>query len=166
MDTSNKQQDPNLDKFDKWLKSSKIQPPKNRAALVRARIDEAPADLDDLLDEMLRQDPRMRNPQMILNVRNELEGADAANTGSHVWFKWLTPLAAAATLTFALVSFQSRAPHVSSPAIVAVEAQAAENFGPQLDSEVTQIFALAVNLKGDTDVTTLESVEDLAFLFN
>jgi hypothetical protein len=166
MDNSPHNQDDALVGFDKWLKESKIQPPSDMLPRVRSRLGEHPADFDDLLDELFLPDTRMRDPDMIRKIRLRIRDAEGESAGTVTWFKWLAPLAAAATLTLAFISFQSGSPDGPSPDIGPSGLTIVETSPSQLDSDVTQIFALAVNLQGDADMTKLESVENLAFLFD
>ena len=166
MENHHQEQDETLKRFDQWLRQSRIQPPAGLLGDVRERLQATPADFDLLLDDMLRCDTRMRDPDMVRKVRLRL-ATDSRLDGKEAWFNWLAPLAAAATLTIAFVSFQTSAPKgpfapSEQPAGLTMNV----NPTPQLDSSVTQIFALATNLQGGPDMTKLESVEELAFLFD
>jgi hypothetical protein len=96
-------------------------------------------------------------------VRSRL--TDSTREGNRLaWFNWLPPLAAAATLTLAFISFQANtpAPSTSNPPIPTLaHAESLES-----DLELTRIMVLAATLKGSADVTKLDSPEDLAFLFD
>ena len=166
MDNLHNDQDNTLNEFDKWLKTNKVQPQPNLLARVRARLGESGRNVDDLLDELFQCDTRLRDPEMVRKVRRQIDASDRHENGTVVWFRWLAPLAAAATLTLAFVSFQTQAPEAplsegSAPGFTIIETPPS-----QLDSDVTRIFALAVNLQSDTDMTKLEAVETLAFLFD
>ena len=157
--------DPELSRFDEWLREARVKASPQLLARVRERLDEGADELDPVLDDLLRPDPRLRNPAMVQKVRQRLGADPADRQRDPFWFKWATPFAAAATLTFAFISFQNQAPRVPLPenpeGIVRATADPVDN-----DPGLTQIFALASNLHGSTDMTKLESVEDLAFLFD
>jgi len=166
MDNSRQSDDSPLDGFDAWLRSAAVEPPPDFVARIRTRLRETPDMTDAILDELFLPDPTRRDADMVARVRQRLVEPVEVPSTSLIWFRWLTPLAAAATLTFAFIGFHSRAPqavHQESIATstIPVEAPAAEE-----DTQLTQIFALATNLHGTVDMTKLESVENLAFLFD
>ena len=77
--------------------------------------------------------------------------------------RWLAPMAAAATLALAVISFQSRGTQ-------AIQEQAPDHPVDSLavvdvDEDMMQIMALAANLESASDLSRLESVEHLSFLF-
>lgn len=166
MDTPEQFNDPELLAFDQWLNKGSVQPPANLLARVRAHLQEPPASLDESIDQLLQQNPDLNDPHMVWKVRAELQNETMTGNASPVWYRWLSPLAAAATLTLAFVSFQSSGPKpadadVSLPLQASVESPLSD-----LDSEMMQIIALAANLEGMSDLSKLESVENLAFLFD
>lgn len=166
MDTPEQFNDPELLPFYQWLNRSRVQPPANLLARVRAQLQKPSASLDESIDQLLQQDPHLNDPQMVWKVRAALANEPMTDKPSPVWYRWLSPLAAAATLTLAFVSFQSSGPR-SADTDVSLPLQAsAESSLPDLDSEMTQIIALASNLEGMSDLSKLESVENLAFLFD
>lgn len=167
MEKNHPEQENTLQQFDQWLQESRVRPPSDFLGRVKNRLNAVPEDFDEILDELLQKDTRLRDPDMVRKIRLRLAGADRTGDGKIAWFNWLAPLAAAATLTLAFVSFQTSAPEdpfasAEEPAGLTMNA----NPTPQLDSGVTEIFALAVNLQGGPDMTKLESVEELAFLFD
>jgi hypothetical protein len=166
MENSPNNQDKTLSQFDKWLKENKIQPSSDMLERIRGQLQDRPVDLEHLLDECFHPDTQLRDPDMIRKIRARLRGSERERTGTDTWLRWVAPLAAAATLTLAFVSFQSRSGEAPSTARALPASTAAEAPSVQLDSDVTQIFALAVNLHVDSDMTKLESVENLAFLFD
>lgn len=102
---------------------------------------------------------------MVEKVRLRIQSEVPESGASVVWFKWLVPLAAAATLTLTFISFQQSAPNggqLEAPSALTV----AEPGLSSVDAELMDIFALAANLEGGPEVAKLESVEDLAFLFD
>ncbi|MEX0325446.1 MAG: hypothetical protein AB3N33_05095 [Puniceicoccaceae bacterium] len=166
MEKKHPEQDKALSQFDQWLRQNRIQPRSGLLLRVRERLQATPRDVDSLLDELLQPDTRLRDPDMVRKVRLRMEATNREG-GKVAWFNWLAPLAAAATLTIAFVSFQTSAPEGPFPQGEQPPGLTMNvNSAPQLDSSVTQIFALAANLQGGPDMTKLESVEELAFLFD
>lgn len=166
MDTPEQFNDPELLPFDQWLNRSRVQPPANLLTRVRAHLQEPSASLDKSIDQLLQQDPDLNDPRMVWKVRAELANEPMADNSSPVWYRWLSPLAAAATLTLAFVSFQSSGPRPADTDVSLPLQASVESSLPDLDSEMTQIIALASNLEGMSDLSKLESVENLAFLFD
>ena len=167
MEDSPQSNDSELAKFDQWLSKPAVQPPAGLLLQVRAHLREFPDVADETIDQLLHMDPSLRNPQMLARVRAELEQETVKQAFPFNWFNWITPLAAAATLTLAFISFQSQAPRPATmrPHSPAVVQESIPGVQPE-DDQLTQIFALASNLHGATDMTKLESVENLAFLFD
>ena len=143
--------------FENWLKEARVPPPVNLAEQVRARLQETADPVDMALDELFQVDPGLARPGLAWKVRARLTGTSRRA----VWTRWMAPLAAAATLAVAFVSFQSTGPRVTPETPAAGLAAA-----PDLDSELTRILALASGLDATTDVAKLESVDNLVFLFN
>ncbi len=164
MDIPEQSIDPQLLEFDKWLKDSTIQSPNDMLERVRARLRNSPVLLDEKIDELFQQDASLTDPQMIWKIRGQLTETQIDSAPVQPWFKWLAPLAAAATLTLAFISFQSQGPQV-------IPDQGLGNLVTlgdtpvDLDEDMTRILALAANLNGIGDVSKLESVENLSFLF-
>ena len=103
---------------------------------------------------------------MVKKIRRRLALGDSRARPRADWFSWLAPLAAAAMLAFALVSFQSRAP-VNEAGPTGTPAPRIAPVPPaREDPQLTQIMALDANLAVDADMTKLESVDSLAFLFD
>ncbi|MEX0332262.1 MAG: hypothetical protein AB3N64_12650 [Puniceicoccaceae bacterium] len=166
MENKHSEHDKALSQFDQWLRQNRVQPRADLLHRVREQLQAGSGDFDGLLGEMLQCDTRLRDPDMVRKVRLRLKADDRVK-GKVAWFDWLAPLAAAATLTIAFVSFQTNAPEGLFPQDEQPNGLTMNvNSAPQLDSSVTQIFALATNLQGGTDMTKLESVEELAFLFD
>jgi hypothetical protein len=166
MENTSQQADETLDQFDKWLKENKIEPQSSLLPAIRARLHEEVADFDTVLDELFQPDTRLRNPDMVEKVRLRIRSEEPETAANVVWFKWLAPLAAAATLALTFISFQNRAPdgallEAPSPVLTVTEPAVSAT-----DPELIDIFALAANLEGGPEMTKLESVEDLAFLFD
>ncbi len=158
METHPQENDPQLARFEAWLKQPTVAAPGNLADRVRARLESAPDGVDPVLDRQFRMDPSLGNPHMVWQVRSRL----AAEERQSSWMAWLTPLAAAATLALAFVSFQATGPR---PVLeTASPERASDNL--DLDGELTEILALASALDGTPDVASLESVDALDFLFN
>lgn len=153
-----------LERFDAWLKVNPVTPDKGFLARLRSHLLQTPDSLEETIDGLLRPDPRLSDPHMNLKVRRRLEQS-ASSSKSAQWFQWLTPLAAAAVLTFAFFAFQTKAPDMPA-------SQATHSSSPQIvpetqdsDADLTQIFALAANLHAPADVSSLQSVDNLAYLF-
>lgn len=148
-----------LKQFDNWLRKSAVQPREGMAERVRARLQDA-SSIDGILDELLEPDYSLRDPSMLQKVRQRLQ--ESSQSGNRLaWTRWLPPLAAAATLTLAFISFQKQAPslpEMESPTLATVETM-------DRDIELTRIMILAASLQSSTDVAKLDSAEDLAFLF-
>ena len=166
MDPHRNSDSPELDRFDAWLRSRAVQPRTGFLQCVRARLADPDAELDRAIDQLFLRDPLLRNPRMAAIVRQRMGRQSQAAAPAPSWFNWLVPLAAAATLAAAFVSFQTRAPRPSLiegvPATAAVQGLEA---GTE-DIQLTEIFALASNLHGGPGLTELGSVENLAFLFD
>lgn len=164
MNDPSDQSDYLLDRFDAWLKKNPVVPDAGFLAAVRARLEQPTDELEKSINALFRPDPNLRDPQMAAKVRQRMERAYPPPSGGR-WFRWLTPLAAAATLTLAFVSFQMQAPdHVPS---MASDARPEPLIAPSVesDTDLTEIFALAANLHGPADVSSLQSVDNLAYLF-
>ena len=167
MDTPHRDEDSQLLQFNNWLKGSRVQPPADMLARVRERLRNSPASIDDHIDQLLRPDPSLSDPQMAWKVRGRLATDLQQESSARAWLRWLVPLAAAAALALAFVSFQN-----SGPRAIQNSAPEADHLvaGPSmqevdLDADLTQIIALASNLRDAGEVSKLESVENLAFLF-
>ena len=164
MDIPEQSRDPQLLEFDKWLKDKSIQAPEDLLVRVRTHLRNSPDLLDEKIDELFQQNSSLSDPQMIWKVRGQLTEIETDSAPVSPWFKWLAPLAVAATLTLAFISFQSQGPQV-------IPDQGMENvvtLGDTplgLDEDMTRILALAANLDGTGDVSKLESMENLFFLF-
>ena len=153
-----------MKRFDNWLQITRVDVRPGFLSRVRERLDENSTDLDEVLDSLLQPDPQLRVQNMADRVRIRLNGRPAQPEAIS-WFKWITPLAAAATLTLAFMSFQIRAPK-DIPALAGeLDTPSAFSVSPQPDSELTRIFALAANLHGSANVSDLQSVDNLALLF-
>lgn len=159
MKNNEQMHDHELQQFDNWLQNTAVQVRPGMVDRVRARLDET-ADVDGIIDELLQPDYSLRDPSMLQKVRRRIE--DASNKDNRLaWTKWLPPLAAAATLTLAFISFQKQvpsAPELDMPSLATVESV-------DSDPELTRIMILAASLQSSTDVAKLDSAEDLAFLF-
>lgn len=156
---------PVLDHFDQWLASDSVQPRPGMMARIRARMAAEDQAFEQALDTLFTPDPALRNPLMATRVRERLDAMPAPERDNVIWFQWLTPIAAACVLGIALFSFQSKAP---SPqlSLAAHEAPTLTvQMDPARDPEITRIFALAANLQGTSDMSRLQSVDSLAFLF-
>ena len=153
-----------LERFDAWLKVNPVTPDKAFLTSLRSRLQRTPDVLEETMDDLLRPDPHLSDPHMNLKVRQRLELA-APSSKPAPWFQWLRPLAAAAVLTFAFLAFQTQAP--DTPASLATNSPSPpiipETQGS--DADLTQIFALAANLHAPADVSSLQSVDNLAYLF-
>jgi hypothetical protein len=149
-----------MERFDAWLRESPIQPRPDFAQRVRARMRQEPETIDAVIDRMLRPNPFLQDPQMVARIRERI-GARAPSRRPAPWFQWLSPIAAAATLAFAFFSFQGRAPEPAA----GLEISAAWPAQASTNTELTEIFALAANLHSRGDLAALQSVDDLAFLF-
>lgn len=153
-----------LSRFDEWLGTEEVQPRADFLARVRERIQTEPAtDLDATIDQLLKPDPTLHNPYMAARIRHRLQQAEAP-IRRIPWFQWASPLAAAAVLGFAFFAFQSKAPSPETSLASQQIPVATYEQGIEHDSELTQIFALASNLEATTDLSRLQSVENLAFL--
>lgn len=166
MENPSQQHDPQLARFDQWLKRSEVEAPIDMVARVRARLQDSSSELDSALDDLLQPDYRMRDPSMLQKVRRRISADDSVEAGHFAWFKWLPPLAAAAILTLAFMSFQVRGPHPAASELGTAPMTLAAVESTQGDLELTRIIALASQLQGDSNMTVLDSVEDLAFLFD
>jgi hypothetical protein len=167
MKSSHQEQDPGMDRFFTWLSKLAVQPKPDFLQRTRQRLLENSEPADQLLDQLLKMDESMRNPQMVHLVRHRLaETRESASSRSLAWFSWLAPLAAAATLTLAFVSFQSRAPREAPNMALQTDPGILVEDIIDEDSELTRIFALAANLHSSADMSQLQSVEDLASLFD
>ncbi len=159
MDNHRQMHDKELKQFDNWLLNTSIQPRAGMVERVRARLQDS-ANVDGILDKLLEPDYSLRDPYMLQKVRQRLEESNRKEN-RFAWATWLPPLAAAATLTLAFISFQKQAPSlpkIETPTLAAVETM-------DRDLELTRIMALAANLQSSADVAKLDSAEDLAFLF-
>ena len=103
---------------------------------------------------------------MLARVRRQLMEPEQERTVRRDWLPWLAPLAAAATLAFAFISFQSQVPREWPPQSDLQAGLDSQASASRLDEQTAEIFALASNLQGGTDLSKLDSVEDLAFLFD
>jgi hypothetical protein len=168
MDKYRDMNDEQLTAFDQWLKEGRVLPPENLLSNVRAHLRTAPVALDEQIDELLRPNPSLTDPHMAWKVRGRLARESSSGSRAQAWFRWLSPLAAAATLTLAFVSFQTSGPNaIPAPGFSPVSlADGAVVPAVDLDSDMTCILALAANLKGAGEVSKLESMENLAFLFD
>jgi hypothetical protein len=153
-----------LDRFDAWLKHSPVTPDKRFLKRLRARLGQPSMELDAAIDSLLRPDPGLSDPQMAAKVRQRMRQTSPVPSAAP-WFQWLAPLAAAAMLTLAFVSFQMQAPDAPAPVAVNEAPPPVISTFAEPDSDLTQIFALAANLHGPTDVSSLQSVDSLAYLF-
>ena len=152
--------DPMIDRFDSWLRESPVQPRADLAQRVRARMRGELQAIDAVIDRMLRPNPFLQDPHMVARVREKI-ATRAPLRRPAPWFQWLSPIAAAATLAFAFFSFQGRAPEPAA----GLEISAAWPAQASPNTELTEIFALAANLHSRGDLSALQSVDDLAFLF-
>ena len=164
MELPEQSSDPHLSKFDKWLKDSKIEPPTDLLARVRASLRDSSTRIDEKMDELFQPDPALSDPQMIWKVRARLAERETDSDPVRLWFRWLAPLTAAATIALAFVSFQSQGP-VAVPQQDNADSLALVDASVDLDEDMTRILALAANLDGTSNVSKLESVENLSFLF-
>jgi hypothetical protein len=164
MNDPSDQSDYILDRFDAWLKEAPVVPDKGFLAAVRSRLEQPSGDLEAAIDELLQPDPSLKDPHMAAKVRQRMARSHSSRNSSQ-WFRWLTPLAAAATLTLAFISFQMQAPGPMAP--VALNSGPGPVAAPSVepDTDLTEIFALAANLHGPADVSSLQSVDNLAYLF-
>jgi hypothetical protein len=121
--------------------------------------------VEQLLDGLFKVDPALANPHMVKRVRNRLDSTVKPARDKVIWFQWLTPAAAACILGIAFFSFQTKAP--SPPASLAAMDSSVLSVPVDLpqDPELTRIFALASNLQTTSDMARLQSVDELAFLF-
>ena len=158
--------DPVLAKFDAWLGSATVRPPQDFLQRVRSRLQDAPDSADAWIEELLQPDLSLRDPRMLAKVRQRLADQQPEIAASRIWFPWLAPLAAAATLAFAFFSFQSQVPQQWQRDSGIQNSLANQSSSSLPDEQTTAIFALASNLQGGADLSKLDSVEDLAFLFD
>jgi hypothetical protein len=154
---------PQLESFEQWLSERPVNAHPDLLARVRTQIATENEEIERKIDALFAQDPSLRNPRMTSQVRARIQKIpDQSNV---IWFQWLTPVAAAVVLGIAFFSFQTKAPlpEASFPAEQQLVLSAQPE--PANDSELTRIFALASNLEGTSDMSRLQSVDDLAFLF-
>lgn len=166
MKSPSKVPDPILEPFDKWLRESRVHPSPRLLEGIRQRLQQQPVDPDAVIDSLLRPNPDLKSPRMLEQIRTRLIQEARPQAIPVPWLKWLPPLAAAALLTLAFVSFQITSDDSSVP--MALQAPA---FGPSTassahEAELTEIFALAANLEGPGNVSLLHTMDDLAFLFD
>lgn len=166
MENKHQSKDSDLIRFDAWLGSEEVSPPADLLLRIRRRLREGADPADELIDDLLRPNPALRNDFMLARVRRELAEPVSEVHARGNWFRWLTPLAAAATLAFAFFSFQSRTPRAWETNAGSQVSQLPPSTHELFDERTTEIFALASNLQGGTDLSKLESVEELAFLFD
>ncbi|NDV62682.1 hypothetical protein G0Q06_09490 [Puniceicoccales bacterium CK1056] len=150
-----------LQAFEQWLSESRIQARPGMLSRIRNRIAAQDTEFEQRIDSLFAQDPTLGDPQMVAKVRARIEPKQ--DQEKIIWFQWLTPVAAALVLGIAFFSFQNKAPQAPMPqeAQVVISSPAALSDDP----EITRIFALAANLQGASDMSRLQSVDDLAFLF-
>lgn len=159
--------DPELASFDQWLRKCAVQPRPDFWIRLRQRLHEEADPVEAALDKGFLMDPRLRDPEMARKVRQRLLAESGQSRRPRIdWFSVAAPLAAAATLALAFVSFQTRAPGPVTDRIPQPFEAAAGNSAYMDREEVTRILALAANLSSTADMTQLQSVEDLAFLFD
>lgn len=162
------QGDAHLARFESWLKKPGMMPRPGLPERVRERLHADAEAADPYIDALLKMDASLRVPEMAARVRQRLaaeEGAQEARPAN--WFNWLAPLAAAATLALAFMSFQTQTPR--NETVRTGEDALASGVSVEAisdDSEVTRIFALAANLHASANMSDLQSVEELAFLFD
>jgi hypothetical protein len=161
MDNHEHMHDQELEQFDKWLRNSAVQPQAGMVERVRARLQDS-SSVDGILDKLLEPDYSLRDPSMLQKVRQRLQES-SSKSNRLAWTTWLPPLAAAATLMLAFISFQKQAPSPSLPDMETPTLASVETMDREL--ELTRIMALAASLQSSTDVAKLDSAEDLAFLF-
>ena len=152
-----------LQAFDNWLGERTVVLKPGMQDRIRSRMAREEQSIEHKLDRLFQMDPALSSPEMAGKVRLRLE----KNTSRDkvIWFQWATPIAAALLLGVAFFSFQNRAAIERMPvpqeAAIVISSPAES---PD-DLELTRIFALASNLQGTSDMSRLQSVDDLAFLF-
>lgn len=151
-----------LDRFDSWLQSSRVRPKADLLRRTRQRIAAGEDPADGVLDVLLMQDPELRNPRMAELVRQRLTGTESPARVVYLW-KWLAPVAAAAAIAMVISLFNTGAPDGGIQPTL--DPAGAEMARPANDPELDRIFALASNLPAPTDISKLQSVDQLALLF-
>ena len=163
MDIPEQSIDPILEEFDKWLKSNQIKPHGNILGKVRENLADDDSLLERKIDTLFRQDTLLFDERLIWKIRSRLNEGNRQRSASVAVAKWLAPLAAAATLALAVISFQSRG---TQPITDQTSGHPAESLAVvEIDEDMMQIMALAANLESASDITRLESVDHLSFLF-
>ena len=163
MDIPEQSNDPILDKFDKWLENNRIEARANILEKVRANLLDSSSTLDREIDTLFRQDVSLFDDHMVWKIRSRLADNQRQSSVASTLSKWLAPVAAAATIALAVISFQSQGPKPveNQQTLASVDNIAAVD----LNEDLMQILALASNLESKSDVTKLESMENLSFLF-
>lgn len=149
--------------FEQWLADSPVKPRPGLLGRVRDRIAEEDRTIDQTIDALFSRDVSRNDPQMAAKVRDRIGRKPTPD--KVVWYQWLTPLAAALVLGVAFFSFQNKAPYQDTPLPDRVNHVVAAPSAFSDDPEITRIFALASNLQGTSGMSRLQSMDDLAFLF-
>jgi hypothetical protein len=160
MEASQKEQ--KLARFEEWISRRPIEAPAGLLGHVRQRLEAGEDGIDPALDVLFQPDPRLSDPWMAAKVRHRIRSEER----SRLWVRWLAPLAAAATLALAFLSFQNRAP---APAGTGSPDNGLARLGESLpiaDTEGARIMALAANLQSGAHLDDLDAIEDLVFLFD
>ncbi|MGC9451713.1 MAG: hypothetical protein ACP5I4_09725 [Oceanipulchritudo sp.] len=160
MDASRQEQQ--LARFEAWLSRKPMKAPAGLLSRVRQRVEAGEDGIDRVLDGLLQPDPSLGNPWMAARIRRKMR----AEQRDRLWVRRLAPLAAAATLALAFLSFQTRAPSPAGTKLPETGLARLEESLSSADAETTRIMALAANLQGGTHLGNLDAIEDLAFLFD
>lgn len=123
---------------------------------------------DRALDSLFLPDPSLGLPDMPQRVRQRLHATahpPASRLLHFPWQRFIAPVAAAATLALAFISFQQEAPDYPRQTATPVLASNLQTTtDSEADAELTRIFALAQNLKPSVQVDQLRSSDALSFL--
>lgn len=138
-----------LKAFDNWLLSNRLNSATDMQNRVRERLKDPGLITDFLLDSLPALPDPIREIDLSSQIRRRIHARPEA-LPEPLWFRWIMPLAAAATLALAISSFSSSAPGPAdkAPDVASLAGQ---------DPELTRIFALAANLDPDIDLGRLDS---------
>ena len=137
--------------LDQWLASRPLKADPGFVERVRARIQDPEILVDILLDELPKLPGPISEPIDLTSAVRRKLSPQTDPLPEPIWFRWIMPLAAAATLAFILISFRGEAP--APDALPSIELAA---LPAQQDPELTRIFALAANLDPRIDLDNLD----------